>query len=192
MNATTTTRTTTPTGAHRRPIRLVAVGLAATTLCVAGAGFAAAANPGTGFARAVEGAVQAVGIDWSAMPENYSQEQYESFWGAGYSAQDVEELSALWGTADTETKARAGQLLLDGQPVPVTPSGPEDPSAVQITAEQVDAFFGAGYDGTDVDELSALWGTEFSETKARAGQLLLDGQPLPIEPGGTPAEVAGS
>lgn len=185
MNATPTT------GSRRTPLRLVAVGLAATTLCVAGAGLAAAANPGTGFARAVEGAVQAVGIDWSAMPENYSQAQYEAFWGAGYGAQDVAELSALWGTADTETKARAGQLLLDGQPVPVAPSGTEEPPAV-VSPEQSDAFFGAGYGPDDVDELSALWGTEFLETKARAGQLLLDGEPLPVEPVGTPAEVAGS
>ncbi|WP_454048744.1 hypothetical protein [Cellulomonas sp. Marseille-Q8402] len=187
MNATPTT-----TGARRKPLRLVAVGLAATTLCVAGAGFAAAANPETRFARAVEGAVQAVGIDWSAMPENYTQAQYETFWGAGYGAQDVEELNELWGTSDTETKARAGQLLIDGQPVPVAPSGPEDTSVAAITAEQSDAFFGAGYTGEDVEELSALWSTEFLETKARAGQLLLDGEQLPIEPSGTPVEVAGS
>lgn len=187
MNASTTT-----TGNRRKPLRLVAVGLAATTLCVAGAGFAAAANPETGFARVVEGAVQAVGIDWSAMPENYTQAQYEAFWGAGYASQDVEELSTLWGTADTETKARAGQLLIDGQPVPVAPSGPEDTRVAEITAEQADALVGAGYAGADVDELSALWGTEFSETKARAGQLLLDGATLPVEPSGTPAEVAGS
>jgi hypothetical protein len=185
------TPTTTTTGARRKPLRLVAVGLAATTLCVAGAGFAAAANPETGFARAVEGAVQAVGIDWSAMPENYTQAQYETFWGAGYGAQDVEELNALWGTGDTETKARAGQLLIDGQPVPVAPSGTEEAPAV-VSIEQSDAFFGAGYSGEDVEELSALWSTDFLETKARAGQLLLDGRPLPIEPSGTPVEVAGS
>ena len=140
----------------------------------------------------VEGAVQAVGIDWSAMPENFTQAQYEAFWGAGYASQDVEELSTLWGTADTETKARAGQLLIDGQPVPVAPSGPEDTRVAEITAEQADALVVAGYAGADVDELSALWGTEFSETKARAGQLLLDGARLPVEPSGTPAEVAGS
>jgi hypothetical protein len=61
-----------------------------------------------------------------------------------------------------------------------------------VSIEQSDAFFGAGYSGEDVDELSALWSTDFLETKARAGQLLLDGQPLPIEPSGTPVEVAGS
>lgn len=180
------------TGTRRKPLRLVAIGLAATTLCVTGAGLAAAANPETRFARAVEGAADLVGIDWSAMPENYTQGQYEAFWGAGYGGQDVEELNALWGTADTETKARAGQLLLDGQPVPVAPSGTEEPDVGLVTVEQSDALFGAGYGGEDVDELAALWGTDFLETKARAGQLLLDGQPLPIEPSGTPVEVAGS
>ena len=33
----------------------------------------------------------------------------------------------------------------------------------------------------DVEELGALWDTEFVETKARAGQMVLDGDDLPFD-----------
>ena len=89
---------------------------------MAGAGAAAAANPYSGVARTVEGVVQAVGIDWSLMPEGYTREQYEAFWDAGYTYDDVLTLDALWNSDDVETKARAGQMILDGEPLPILPS----------------------------------------------------------------------
>ena len=52
-----------------------------------------------------------------------SDEQFEAFWGAGYTAEDVEALGAIWNTSSSETKARAGQMILDGQTPPVAPSG---------------------------------------------------------------------
>ena len=76
--------------AHGRPRsrvgagRLVAAGVVTSTLAVAGAGAAAAANPYSGVARVVEEVAQSVGLEWSAMPDGYTREQYEAFWGAGY------------------------------------------------------------------------------------------------------------
>lgn len=65
-----------------------------------------------------------LGADSSSMPEGYTVEQYEAFWGAGYTSQDRQVLQDLWHTDATETKARAGQMLIDGERVPVAPSDP--------------------------------------------------------------------
>ncbi|QGQ18250.1 hypothetical protein GC089_01925 [Cellulomonas sp. JZ18] len=65
-------------------------------------------------------------------------------------------------------------------------AAPADPAA-EYTAEQYDAFWGAGYTVEDAEALAALWGTEITETKARAGQALLDGQTLPVAPGSSTA-----
>ncbi|SFJ68386.1 hypothetical protein [Cellulomonas sp. KH9] len=209
---------TTPQPRRRR---MVAIGVIAATLTVAGSGAAIAANPNSVAGQAVEEALGLVGVDWSGMPEGYTREQYVAFWGAGYTVADLEELSALWGTESTETKARAGQMLLDGEQVPVDPTGtvptapaeaessdaaapapadvpvrpeggdvpaPEQPT-VAYTDAQYDAFWDAGYTSEDAKALAALWGTEIIETKARAGQALLDGQTLPVAPGST---VTGS
>jgi hypothetical protein len=206
--------TTTPaTRSPRR--RLVAVGVVAAGLSVAGSGAALAVAPTSAVGRTVSGALEQVGVDWSSMPDGYTREQYEAFWDAGYTPEDVAALGALWGTDDTETKARAGQLVLDGQPVPVAPgSTPDDVSPGTPAAEpsgadpaaapgdewasmpdgytqaQYEAFWGAGYTVDDVEALGALWSTEATETKARAGQLLLDGQTPPVAPGSTPASAS--
>lgn len=107
----------------RRGGRVVLAGALASGVAVVGAGTAAAADPYSRVARVVEGVAQAVGVDWSAMPKGYTRAQYEAFWDAGYTVEDREALEALWNTDPIETKARAGQLLLDDQPVPVAPSG---------------------------------------------------------------------
>ena len=180
-----------PAGAVGRSGRLVVAGVVTSALAVGGAGAAAAANPYSDVARAVEGVAQAVGIEWSAMPDGYTREQYEAFWGAGYTVEDVEALGALWSTEPIETKARAGQMLLDGTPPPVVahpaPAGTDDDAPAlttpEYTQEQYDAFWGAGYTAEDVAALNELWDSEFTETKARAGQMILDGQEPPIAPG---------
>lgn len=165
--------------------RFVTVGAIAVGLCIAGTGVATAAAPTSALSRSVTELLQSAGVDWSSMPDGYTPEQYQAFWGAGYTAENVGELGALWNLDSTETKARAGQLLLDGQPVPVAPGGESSP-IVEITGAQVDALFGAGYTGEDVEALAELWNTEFGETKARAGQMILDGQTPPVAPSGTP------
>ena len=170
--------------------RTAAVAVIAATLTVGGAGAALAANPYSSATRAVEDALGAVGLEWSAMPEGYTREQYEAFWGAGYTSADAEALAALWGSDVTTAKARAGQALIDGEEVPVPPStapGSEDPAAGDAAAGEarLDAFWDAGYTYGDAEALAALWGTDLSETKARAGQALIDGQTLPVAPGTT-------
>ena len=92
---------------HRPTRRVVAIGAVAVGLCVAGTGVAAAAAPTSALSRSVTEILQSAGVDWSTMPDGYTPEQYEAFWGAGYTAEDVDELSALWNLGTTETKARA-------------------------------------------------------------------------------------
>lgn len=187
--------TTPADAAQPRRRRLLAVGVVAAGLSVVGAGAAVAVAPTSPLSRAVNDALHAVGVE---MPNGYTSEQYEAFWGAGYTAEDVDALAALWQTGVVETKARAGQLLIDGQPVPLPPSGPvQDVSADATggTADEgpspdlaaLDAYFAAGYTYDDAVALGALWSTEVDETKARAGQLLLEGQTLPVAPGSSVA-----
>ncbi|WP_421742840.1 hypothetical protein [Cellulomonas sp.] len=166
----------TVTALRRRGGKLVAAGVVTSALAVAGAGAAAAANPYSDAARRFEDVVQSVGIDWSAMPAGYTRDQYEAFWGAGYTPEDVAALEELWHTDTTETKARAGQLLLDGDTPPVAPGRVALPGQAEV-----DAFWSAGYTIEDVETLSGLWHTDMFETKARAGRLILDGEPLPLD-----------
>ena len=173
---------------HRPTRRVVAIGAVTVGLCIAGTGVATAAAPSSALSRSVTEILQSAGVHWSTMPEGYTPEQYEAFWGAGYTAEDVDELSALWNLGTTETKARAGQLILDGLPVPVPAGGAEagEPTVV-LTDEQFRAYGDAGYTAEDIEAIGALWHTEFVETKARVGQMILDGQTPPVAPSGTPA-----
>jgi hypothetical protein len=192
------TATTTPPAANRRTRRrLMAVGAVAAGLSVVvgGAGAAMAVAPTSSLSRAVASALHEAGVDWSSMPAGYTQAQYEAFWGAGYTAADVATLSALWKSDATETKAHAGQMILDGSALPIAPSVAEAPapgSTVDYTKAQQDAFWGAGYTDVDVQKLNALWNSDTTETKAHAGQLILDGKTLPVAPTGTPTTRAAS
>ncbi|UZN01981.1 hypothetical protein [Cellulomonas sp. S1-8] len=178
--------------AHRTPVRLMtsrgariaAAGIVTSTLAVGGAGAAAAANPYSPMARTVENVVQAVGIEWSAMPDGYTREQYEAFWGAGFETEDINALAELWGTDTTETKARAGQMLLDGDVVPVAPGS----MTTDVTADQIAALWAAGYVWDDALALADLWDVDVSEAKARAAVAFAAGQALPVAPSG---EVGG-
>ena len=170
----------------RRGGKAVAAGVVISALAVYGAGAAAAANPYSDGARTLENVAHAVGIEWSAMPAGYTRAQYEAFWGAGYTPADIATLSALWKTDALQTKAHAGQMILDRSPLPITPNAAKDPapdSTVSFTKAQQDAFWGAGYTDVDLQKLNALWNTDETETKARAGQMILDGAKLPITPG---------
>lgn len=186
MDVTTTDRTARP-----RTRRVVAIGVLAAGLGVAGTGVAVAAAPTSALSRSVTQILQSAGVDWSTMPDGYTPEQYQAFWGAGYTPENVEQLGTLWNLGTTETKARAGQLILDGQPVPVSPGGAEstgDGGAATPDESQLDAFWAAGYTVEDAVALAEVWHTELGETKARAGQMLLDGQTPPVTPSGTPAQ----
>jgi hypothetical protein len=163
----------------RRAGTIVVTGVVASALGVVGAGAAAAANPFSGFAVAVDGVAQAVGVEWSAMPDGYTREQHDAFWGAEYTAEDLEELRDLWNIDALEAKARAGQMILDGETVPVAPSGPvEDVPYLELDAQE--ALLEAGITYEDAEQLAELWQIDPVEAKVRAGDMLLRGEELPL------------
>jgi hypothetical protein len=164
----------------RRAGTIAITGVVASALGVVGAGAAAAANPFSGFAVAVDGVAQAVGVEWSAMPDGYTREQHDAFWGAEYSAGDLEELCELWNVDALEAKARAGQMILDGETVPVPPgtSAPEDTPYLELDAQE--ALLEAGITYEDAEQLAELWQIGTVEAKVRAGEMLLRGKTLPL------------
>lgn len=164
----------------RRAGAFALTGVVASAIGVVGAGAAAAANPFTGFAAAVDGVAVAVGVEWSSMPDGYTREQYNAFWGAGYTTADLAALGDLWHADALEVKARAGQMLLDGDTVPVAPGTSSDEDAHGVTTEQSDAFWEAGYTVDDAEQLAELWQIDMVEAKARAGGMLLDGKTPPV------------
>lgn len=119
--------------------------------------------------------------------EEYTQERWEAFFGAGYYMEDAFALAELWDVEVLEAKGRAGQMLLDGQPVPVAPGSSLDLTDPEtIRGLQLEAFWDAGYTGGDGVTLAEMWNVEIGEAKAAAGQMLRNGQSLPIGPSGTP------
>jgi hypothetical protein len=114
-------------------------------------------------------------------PISLAEEQADqAFFAAGYTYDDAVQLGTLWHESDTnKVKADAGQKLLDGASLPVDPSG--QPESKESRA--VDAFFNAGYTYDDAVTLGQMWNEpNTAHVKADAGQKLLDGHPLPIQP----------
>lgn len=181
----------------RRGGKLVATGLVTGALAVAGAGAAAATDPYSQVARVVESAAQAIGLDWSPMPDGYTRAQYDAFWDAGYTVDDVYALEKLWKVDSIGAKAQAGQMLLTGQQVPIapgsTPAGEPEPPAgppvvdMKIEAE-LQAFWGAGYTADDIRTLAELWDLDEFGAKTKAGQMLIEGTEPPIRPSGAGIE----
>jgi hypothetical protein len=166
----------------RRAGTIAVTGVVVSALGVVGAGAAAAANPYSGFAAAVDGVAQAVGVEWSAMPEGYTRAQHDAFWAAEYSAGDLDLLCELWNVNALEAKARAGQLLLDGETLPVAPgaSGPVE-EVPYLAPDAQEALREAGVTFEDAQQLAELWKTGSTyEAKARAGDMLLRGETLPL------------
>lgn len=108
------------------------------------------------------------------------QQDYQAYFAAGYTYDDAVALGKIWHETDTAAiKAAAGQKLLDGDSLPVAPSG--TPESKEDRA--VDAFFNAGYTYDDAVRLGQMWNEpNTAHVKAEAGQKLLDGQTLPIKP----------
>ncbi|MBF5082162.1 hypothetical protein [Quadrisphaera sp. INWT6] len=140
-------------------------------------------------ADATAGSAEPAGT--GAMPVGYTAEQYDAFWGAGYTAADADALAALWNTDVTSAKARAGQALLDGTTVPVSPG--DHPEGPVVDEDPLwTAFSGAGYTYDDAVALAELWSTDVTEAKARIGRAVLDGQELPIAPGSSGGSATSS
>lgn len=188
---------TSTTGSPRRAAALGAVAVA-LTVGAAGAAYALATADRPAAEVTAGDAAPAAPVDAAlptdrptadlpAGPDDYTQERADAFWGAGYSMEDANALADLWAVEVVEAKGRAGQLLLDGQPVPVAPGSSldlTDPDT--IAGLQLEAFWDAGYTGEDGTALAALWNVEVIEAKTAAGQMIRDGQALPIDPSGTP------
>jgi hypothetical protein len=109
------------------------------------------------------------------------ESDYQAYFNAGYSYDDAVALGKIWNETDTDqVKAQAGQKLIDGDTLPVKPSGTPAPPEDRAAA----AFFNAGYDYNDAVKLGHLWNESPSQAKIDGGQKLENGQPLPIQPGG--------
>lgn len=162
----------------RRAGTIAITGVVASALGVVGAGAAAAANPFSGFAVAVDGVAQAVGVEWSAMPDGYTREQHDAFW-AEYSSGDLEELRDLWNVDALEAKARAGQMILDGETPPVAPGSPDE-DVPYLAVDAQEALTEAGITSDDTRQLAKLWQIGTYEAKVRAGDMLLRGEELPL------------
>jgi hypothetical protein len=132
----------------------------------------------------------------SGTPETPQEKAQTAFFTAGYDYNDAVTLGNLWHETDlAQVKAEAGQKLLDGQTLPIAPTGPSASAASSPTvpdqAPALAAFFAAGYDYNDAVTLGNLWHeTDLAQVKADAGQKLLAGQTLPIAPTGTPQSSA--
>ena len=188
----------------RSPRRTAAIGVVAATLTVGATGAAyalarsAAAEPDTAVivagGPATPAATETVAAAEAetapaevAGADEYTQERSDAFWAAGYYMEDANALADLWQVPLLEAKGRAGQLLLDGQPVPVAPGSSldlTDPDTVAMLAAE--AYWDAGYTGEDGEKLAALWHVDVFEAKTTAGQMLVAGQTLPVPPSGTP------
>jgi hypothetical protein len=109
------------------------------------------------------------------------QDEYAAFFNAGYEYADAQQLADLWHETDTnKVKAEAGQKLLDGDTLPIPPSGePAPPEDLAVTA-----FFNAGYDYNDAVTLAGMWNESTSQAKIDAGKKIENGETLPIQPSG--------
>ncbi|MDC7121100.1 hypothetical protein OMK64_06075 [Cellulomonas fimi] len=189
----------------RSPRRTAAIGVVAATLTVGATGAAYAlaqngASPDTAVVAADRPVVSDEPVDPPMPPElanrtptpvpgeeEYTQERSDAFWAAGYHMEDADALAELWQVSVLEAKGRAGQMLLDGQPVPVAPGSSLDLSDPETLARlDAIAYWDAGYTAEDGAALAALWSVDVFEAKATAGQMLRAGQALPIPPSGTP------
>jgi hypothetical protein len=152
---------------------------------------------GGGAGSAPSGAAKpAKPTDASSSPADGSgrEADYTAYFNAGYDYNDAEALAQLWHENDIgQVKAEAGRKLLAGQDLPISPSGPDSGTATAVTDQQnadLQAYFEAGYDYTDAQQLGQLWkDSDLQQVKLDAGKKLLAGDTLPVAPSGTPASV---
>jgi hypothetical protein len=115
-----------------------------------------------------------------APADNAETDAVNAFFAAGYTYADAQQLAQTWNTADPyHAKIEGGQKLEQGQTLPIPPSGTSESD----TQKAIDAFFAAGYDYADAQQLATMWHeTDITQVKAEAGQKLENGQTLPVSP----------
>jgi hypothetical protein len=102
-----------------------------------------------------------------------------AYFNAGYDYADAQQLASAWHETDiNQVKAQAGQKLLDGDSLPVQPSGQPAPP----TDRAVSTFFADGYDYNDAVKLSSIWNVSTYHAKIEGGKKLENGETLPIQP----------
>jgi hypothetical protein len=128
----------------------------------------------------------------TASAATYTEAQeMNAYFAAGYDYPDAVQLATLWNDSGSinHVKAAAGLDLLEGQTLPVKPSG--TPETAQD--KDVNAFFAAGYTYEDAVTLGTMWhDSNTYQVKGEAGKKLLAGQPLPIQPSGPSDPQAGT
>jgi hypothetical protein len=122
--------------------------------------------------------------------EHTQAQELNAFFDAGYIYGDAVKLATLWNETNiTRVKAEAGQKLLDGETLPVQPSGDPVPPA----DKDVEAFFSAGYDYNDAVTLAGTWHTTNAyQAKVKAGKKIENGEALPIPPSGRTGAASAS
>jgi hypothetical protein len=159
-------------------------GVIAGGLALAGGG-ALLLGPGAASADPAAGkpAAAAAPVAPAADPD---QDARDAFFGAGYTYDDAVALAKAWSSSDEfAAKVTAGRKLLAGETLPVAPGSSDPQAAPGATPEDeaITAYFAAGYDYDDAVKLAAVWHTATPyDAKAEAGQKLLDGETLPVQP----------
>jgi hypothetical protein len=112
--------------------------------------------------------------------------------GAVLSAGIVAGSIALPGSFGHSSPARGSSRTVLSPAGAPTASPTPTSAPTYTTAQEMNAFFAAGYDYTDAQALAKLWNDTGSTNsiKAEAGQKLLEGQTLPVKPTATPESPA--
>jgi hypothetical protein len=118
-----------------------------------------------------------------------TDQEDQAFFDAGYQYQDAQQLATLWNASNLDqVKAQAGEMLLDGESLPIPPSGqpvaPED--------QAVQAFFAAGYSYNDAVTLAGVWKVSTYQAKIQGGTDIENGEGLPIPPSGNASNSGSS
>jgi hypothetical protein len=152
--------------------------------------------------KLLQGETLPVKPDLAPAPPVSAQEQkdVDAFFKAGYDYNDAAALAKAWNLADAyHAKIKGGQKLIDGDQLPIPPSagdaGASSPTPAggasageSTTVLQQQAFFDAGYDYGDAQQLATIWNeTDINRVKAQAGADLMAGRSLPVKPSGQPA-----
>jgi len=178
---------------------VLSAGIVAGSVAIPGLKWHQGSTSGVSTAAGSAGSLSSGSSFGSATPipsksPTYSQDQaLTEYFADGYDYNNAAALASLWHETDTNAvKVKAGLLLLQGNKLPVSPNNPPESAAQKTQNEDIDAFFAAGYTYDDALSLGSLWNeTDVLQIKTEAGQKLLAGETLPIQPSPVSSVSAG-